>query len=110
MVAQTKSGVFDPTPLIKELVAARNWSQAEFGRKIGITKTQVNHLFQGRQKWSATRLLGTSEALGIPISYFFGQGDEHDFLDDELKELLRTATPEDRELITETLRRILARN
>ena len=110
MVARTEIGVFDPNPLIKELVAARNWSQAEFGRQIGSSKTTVNHLFQGRQPWDAKRLFRASEALGIPVSYFFGQGDTQDFLDDELKELLRTATPEDRELVTEMLRRILTRN
>ncbi|MCH8101539.1 MAG: helix-turn-helix transcriptional regulator, partial [Chloroflexi bacterium] len=88
---------------------ARKWSQREFGQRIGLSKTQVNHLFTGRQNWSVERLIKASEVLGLPVSYLFGQGNES-WLEEDLEELLRAATPEDRRLITEMLRRFLSRN
>jgi transcriptional regulator with XRE-family HTH domain len=53
-------------------------SQQELAKRIGITFQQVQKYESGSNRISAGRLKDISEALGVPIAYFFTEGgDDH---------------------------------
>lgn len=110
MATLKERGVHDPTPLIKQLVEARGWSQAEFGRRLGMKPSQINHMMTGRRAWTVRPLALASEILSVPICYFFGETGDFEGLPEDLKDLLGIATPKDLELVAEMLRRLQNRN
>jgi len=46
-------------------------SQAELGKMLNITGEEIDRFEKGKRRMVASRLLGMSEALNVPITYFF---------------------------------------
>jgi transcriptional regulator with XRE-family HTH domain len=60
---------------LRALRLQRAWSQAELGKKLGVTSQQVQKYERGSNRIAAGRLAGIADMFGVPIMYFFG-GDE----------------------------------
>lgn len=51
-------------------------SQERLGGALGITFQQVQKYEKGTNRISATRLEGIARVLGVPITYFYGRGQD----------------------------------
>ena len=58
---------------IRERRRAVNMSQTELARKIGVTFQQVQKYENGVNRISAGRLSAIAQALGVPMTFFFGE-------------------------------------
>jgi transcriptional regulator with XRE-family HTH domain len=54
----------------------RRMSQTELGRRVGVTFQQVQKYEKGRNRVSASRLQRIADVLGVPVSFFFGEGED----------------------------------
>jgi transcriptional regulator with XRE-family HTH domain len=53
-------------------------SQEKLGEKLGITFQQIQKYEKGTNRVGASRLQAMSEALNVPVSYFFPDGEAAD--------------------------------
>jgi transcriptional regulator with XRE-family HTH domain len=56
---------------IRELRAARGWSQEDFAEVCGVHRTYVGHLERGEKNVSFGTLVRVAEALGVKLSELF---------------------------------------
>src|SRR5256885_13574519 len=78
----TKSGTKSTTPhdveigqRIRARRMAKGMSQTELGNLLGVTFQQVQKYEKGVNRVGAGRLVRISEALDVPVSFFFGATD-----------------------------------
>ena len=60
---------------IKELRLARNWTQAELARKLGITRNGVNAWEQGLSTPSLASIIELSKVFSVSSDYLLGLSD-----------------------------------
>jgi transcriptional regulator with XRE-family HTH domain len=61
---------------IRRFRKGRNMSQAQLGKKLGVTFQQVQKYENAKNRVGASRLQMISTALGVPVGHFFADGVE----------------------------------
>jgi len=59
---------------IRMLRKGRGMSQAQLGKKLGVTFQQVQKYENGKNRVGASRIQMISTALDVPVGYFFSDG------------------------------------
>ncbi len=97
---------------VRDVRRERGWTQDEFARRVGVSRSAVAQWETGRAGQVTGNLTRIAEVLGIGVEYLtfgndkrapgqVGQGDELALL-----RLYRECTPEDRQLALRMLRRL----
>jgi transcriptional regulator with XRE-family HTH domain len=76
------SRAFHPTDIavgrkVRQRRLPVGWSQQRMADALGVTFQQVQKYERGANRFSASMLKATAEALSVPISYFF-EDDQHE--------------------------------
>ncbi|MDR0571091.1 MAG: helix-turn-helix domain-containing protein [Clostridiales Family XIII bacterium] len=61
---------------LKALRTARGDSQAELGVVLGVTKTQVSDIENGKVATSVERLVALADYFGVSLDYLVGRSDD----------------------------------
>ncbi len=97
---------------VRDVRRQRGWTQDEFARRVGVSRSAVAQWETGRAGQVTGNLTRIAEVLGVGVEYLtfghdkrapgqVGQGDELALL-----RLYRECTPEDRQLALRMLRRL----
>ncbi len=97
---------------VRDVRRERGWTQDEFARRVGVSRSAVAQWETGRAGQVTGNLTRIAEVLGVGVEYLtfgndkrapgqVGQGDELALL-----RLYRECTPEDRQLALRMLRRL----
>ena len=60
---------------IRRALALSGMSQADLGRRLGLSQPSINKLLAGKGDYSAVRMVALSHIFERPISYFYGAWD-----------------------------------
>ena len=107
--------MINPTDIgtrVRDVRRERGWTQDEFARRVGVSRSAVAQWETGRAGQVTGNLTRIAEVLGVGVEYLtfgndkrapgqVGQGDELALL-----RLYRECTPEDRQLALRMLRRL----
>lgn len=74
---------------IKQLRLARNLTQPELGKRVGISYTQIQKYEYGSNDILASRLYDLAEALSIDVVDFFISAKQHETCDGKILELVK---------------------
>lgn len=59
-----------PGDVLREALADRSMSQAEFAKRMGLTTKHVNQIIRGRTGFTATVAVGMEHVLGISAAHW----------------------------------------
>src|SRR5690348_12317951 len=73
------SRAFHPTDIavgarVRKQRMLRGWSQQRLAQALGVTFQQIQKYERGANRLSASMLEATANALGVPVSHFFDDG------------------------------------